>query len=240
MASIKQILIPKAIRKEIKKRILEPARIKKNPKIFGIGNNKTGTTSLKVAMKDLGYKIGEQRPAEQMHHHWARRNFKPIVEFCKTAEFFQDIPFSKPFTFIALDQAFPNSKFILTVRDSPEQWYNSVTKFHAKLWGKNGQIPTKEDLMEAPYIYKGWAWEMTRYQNITPENKPYHKELLMKSYSDYNESVIKYFEHRPEDLLVINLSDNDAYERLCKFLGVKSDKEDFPWENETAALKQQK
>ena len=213
---------------------------KKSSKIFAIGNNKTGTTSLKVAIEDLGFIIGEQRPAELMHHHWAKRDFKPLIEFCKTAEFFQDFPFSKPFTFIALDQAFPNSKFILTVRDSPEQWDNSVTKFHAKLWGKNGRIPTKEDLMEAPYIYKGFAWEMKLYMNITPENDLYQKDLLIKSYIDYNESVIKYFEHRPENLLVINLSDKGAYRALCDFLGVKSNKEDFPWENKTATLKQRK
>src|SRR5690554_2308081 len=177
------------------------------PKIFGIGNNKTGTTSLMVAMQDLGFKVGNQRKAERMVHEYAIRDFNPLIKYCKSAEFFQDFPFSKPFTFVALDQAFPNSKFILTVRDSPEQWYNSITKFHAKLWGKNGRIPTKEDLMEASYIYKGWAWEFNVYMNITPENDPYQKDLLVKSYIDYNESVIKYFEHRPEDLLIINLSD---------------------------------
>lgn len=115
-----------------------------NPKIFGIGNNKTGTTSLQKAMFDLGYKIGDQRTAELLHKEWSLRNFKPIVEYCKTAEFFQDIPFSKPFTFVALDQAFPNSKFILTVRDNPEQWYNSLVKFHSKLWGKDGRTPTNK------------------------------------------------------------------------------------------------
>lgn len=240
MALPLQKFFPKAIRNEMRERILEPARIKRKPKIFGIGNNKTGTTSLKVAMEELGFKVGEQRPAELLHHHWAKRDFKPIIEFCKTAEFFQDFPFSKPFTFIALDQAFPNSKFILTVRDSPEQWYNSITKFHAKLWGKNGRIPTKEDLMEASYIYKGWAWEFNVYMNIAPDDNPYQKDLLIKSYIDYNESVIKYFEHRPNDLLVINLSDKGAYKRLCDFLEVKSKKEDFPWENKTATLKQRK
>lgn len=212
----------------------------RKPKIFGVGNNKTGTTSLKVAMKNLGFKVGEQRPAERMLHYWAKRDFKPIVEYCKTAEFFQDVPFSKPFTFIALDQAFPGSKFILTVRDSPEQWYNSVTKFQTKLWGKNGKIPTKEDLMAASYVYKGWAWDMKLYANITPDEDIYQKDLLIKSYLEYNQNVIKYFEHRPDDLLVINVSDKGAYKTLCSFLGVKPDREDFPWENKTTVIKERK
>lgn len=136
------------------------------PKIFGIGNNKTGTTSLKIAVEDLGYSVGNQRVAENLHREWAQRNFKPIINYCKTAVFFQDFPFSKPFTYIALDQAFPKSKFILTIRDSPEQWYNSITKFHAKLWGKDGRVPTKDDLENANYIFKGRPWLMNRLNYI--------------------------------------------------------------------------
>lgn len=213
---------------------------KNKPKIFGIGNNKTGTTSLKIAMKDLGFKVGEQRPAELMLNDYAVRNFNPLIEFCKTAQFFQDVPFSKPFTFVSLDHAFPKSKFILTIRDSPEQWYNSLTKFHAKLWGKEGRIPTKEDLKEATYIYKGWAWELNRTLGITTENDLYNKELLIQSYLDHNKQVKEYFKHRPNDLLILNVSEPGAYRKLCSFLGVQSDKADFPWENKTADLKNRK
>ncbi len=229
----------KQLKKYIKERIWKLQNANK-PKVFGIGNNKTGTTSLKNAMQDLGFKVGKQRPAERMHHDWAKRDFEPIVEFCKTAEFFQDIPFSKPFTFIALDQAYPNSKFILTVRDNPEQWYNSLTKFHTKLWGKEGKMPTKEDLKEATYIYKGWAWEMSRYDYETPENEPYNKEILIQSYIDYNRQVKDYFRYRQNDLLILNVSKPTAYQDLCEFLGVKSDKKDFPWANKTADLKKRK
>src|SRR5690554_2509952 len=193
------------------------------PKVFGIGRNKTGTTSLKSAMSNLGYKIGNQRTAERLTApFWSKRNFKPIVKYCKSAEFFQDTPFSKPYTFIALDQAFPGSKFILTIRHNPEQWYASVTRYHAKLWGKKGRIPTKEDLMDAPYIYKGWAWEMNRLSNLTPENDPYNKDILINAYELYNNQVLDYFRHRPEDLLVLNVSQPRAYGKLCEFLGVES------------------
>jgi hypothetical protein len=203
------------------------------PKIFGIGNNKTGTTSLEKAMIKLGYKVGNQRTAELLHGAWAQRNFTPIISYCKTAKFFQDVPFSKPFTFVALDQAFPNSKFILTIRDNPEQWYKSLTQFHAKLWGKDGRIPTKEDLQNAEYVYKGWAWDMTRYAEITPENDPYQKAPLIQSYIDYNNSVLSYFKHRPKDLLILNVAEKGAYRKLCEFIGQPVTSEEFPWENKT-------
>jgi hypothetical protein len=181
--------------------------------------------------------VGNQRQAELLQHQWAKRNFKPIIDYCKTAEFFQDVPFSKPFTFIVLDQAFPKSKFILTLRDSPEQWYNSITKFHANLWGKDGRIPTKEDLQNATYIYKGRPWEMNRLSYSTTENNPYQKDILIQSYIDYNNSVIEYFRHRPYDLLILNVAEQGAYRKLCQFLNKPITNEEFPWANKTSELK---
>lgn len=240
-------IVPKKFRKRVKQKcfgikdVSEEQLWKINhgnePKIFGIGNNKTGTTSLKKAMEDLGYKVGDQRQAELLHTEWAERNFQPIINYCKSAEFFQDFPFSKPFTYVALDQAFPNSKFILSVRDDADQWYNSITKFHAKLWGKDGRVPTKEDLKNGNYIYTGRPWEMNRLTYTTPEDNPYQKDLLVQSYIDYNNSVIEYFRHRPQDLLVLNLAEKNAYRKLCEFLGQPVTQEEFPWENKTSELK---
>ncbi len=51
----------------------------------------------------------------------------------------------------ALDQKFPGSKFILTIRNSPEQWYESLTRFHAVLFGHD-RIPTSDDLKAATYV----------------------------------------------------------------------------------------
>src|SRR5690606_32403789 len=102
--------------------------------MFCIGLNKTGTTTLETGLKAFNYKMGDQKTGELLFKDWYKRDFKKIIALAKTADAFQDAPFSFPFTFIALDQHFPNAKFILTVRDSPEQWYKSLTTFHSKLW----------------------------------------------------------------------------------------------------------
>jgi hypothetical protein len=223
--------------KSTSKTALNVIKVYGKPKVFGVGNNKTGTTSLKKAMEDLGYVVGRQRTAENLMKQWSKRDFKKLIKYCHTAQFFQDLPFSKPYTFIVLDHEFPGSKFILTVRDSPEQWYNSITKFHAKKWGANNRIPTKEDLQNATYIYKGAPWDFNRWEYITSENDPYNKEELIKSYITYNESVIEYFRHRPKDLLILNVADKNAFKKLCNFLGKPHTSEDFPWENKTVSIK---
>ena len=84
-------------------------------KVFCIGCGKTGTTSVEKALKDLGYKLGDQASGELLLEHYANRNFKAVINFCKTADAFQDAPFSFQHTFIALDQYFKNAKFVLTV-----------------------------------------------------------------------------------------------------------------------------
>ncbi len=88
---------------------------------------------------------------------WAQRKFNNIVSYCKTADAFQDVPFSNDYTYQVMDYAFPNSKFILTVRNSSEEWYESLTQFHAKMIGKN-RIPTADDLKQFSYRETGWVW----------------------------------------------------------------------------------
>jgi len=87
-------------------------------KVFCIGANKTGTTSLAMFFRSINYKVGNQEEGELLLKEWSIRNFGPIIELAKTADFFQDIPFSCPYTYQALDMAFPAAKFILSVRDS--------------------------------------------------------------------------------------------------------------------------
>jgi hypothetical protein len=87
-------------------------------KIFVIGRNKTGTTSLGHALYSMGFRIGHQPTAELLLEDWAKRNFRSIIDYCKTANAFQDVPFSLDYTYQALNHAFPGSKFILSVGSS--------------------------------------------------------------------------------------------------------------------------
>lgn len=200
-------------------------------KVFCIGLNKTGTTSLELALKELGYRLGDQHQGEMFLQDYARRDFSRIINFCHTADAFQDAPFSYPFTFILLDQHFPRAKFILTVRDNAEQWLDSLIRFQAKLFN-NGETPTKETLQEAFYLYKGRPWEASRILFNTPEDDIYHAPTMHAYYNNHNAAVREYFRTK-NNLLEINVSDKDAYLRMCAFLGKKPTGEDFPWLNKS-------
>lgn len=190
----------------------------KKEKVFCIGQNKTGTTSLEAILKSLNYKIADQAKGELLLKEWSVRNFKNIIKLCKTADAFQDIPFSNDFTYIVLDQAFPKSKFILTIRNNKDEWYNSLINFHTKIIG-NGKLPTAEDLKKFDYRYKGFLFDAQSLKYGITEDKIYDYELYTKQYELHNTMAIKYFQHRPNDLLVLNLSDDDAMKKLYDFLG---------------------
>jgi Sulfotransferase domain len=205
-------------------------------KIFCIGQNKTGTTSLQATFQQLGYKVGNQREAELLWREYWQADFDSITKYCKTAEVFQDVPFSYPNTYKYLDKVFPNSKFILSIRDNPEQWYKSITGFHSKLFG-SGKVPTVDDLKNAEYVCKGWMWEnMSKLYGLSENDNPYDEQKLKAHYVKYNQEIQEYFSSRKEDLLVINLSEQGAYQKFCDFIDVKSDKKDFPWENKTSEI----
>lgn len=194
----------------------------RKPKVFCIGANKTGTTSLKSFLQSAGYKVAPQRPAELMIKDWAQRDFRDLIKFAKRHEAFQDIPFSLPFTFQALDSAFPDSKFILTIRTSAETWYSSLLRATQKRLGLT-RVPTAEDLENDPYVYRGFTRVVTRmvYGNKTTS---FDRPSYLSVYESHNEAVCRYFEHRPEDLLVIDLSSPEASEKLHAFLRIPAGK----------------
>lgn len=192
-------------------------------KVFCIGYNKTGTTSVENVLQSLGYKMHHANQGLRLLDHWVKRDFNKIAEFCKTADAFQDIPFSLDYTYIAMDQAFPRSKFILTVRNNEDEWYNSWIKFIKKIFGKN-RMPTVEEIRRFEPLY----WEFaTKVYGVTEETI-YDHATLTKNYLEHNRKVLEYFRYRQEDLLVVNIADENAMKKIYDFLGYPYKGEKMP------------
>ena len=186
-------------------------------KVFCVGANKTGTTSMELLFKQLGLAVAPQGPAEMLLEDWGRRDFRALIEFCAGFEAFQDIPFSLPFTFQAMDQAFPGSKFILTVRNNAREWYESAVRFESM---ELGRLPRAEDLKENPYRYKGWCWRAHELPMAIDESTLHDADIYQRHYNRHIDSIVDYFSQRPDDLLVLNLAEPNGVERVCDFLGL--------------------
>ena len=215
--------------KQFLRRNKELVKNRKKQKVFVIGFNKTGTTSIEKTLIQFGYIMGHQRTGEFLFDDISEGKYESLIEFCKSAEAFQDVPFSFPDIYKTIDQHYPNSKYILTVRDSSEQWYNSMVKFHSKIWN-DGKIPTKEVLANTDYVYKGYPLNTL---NFVYGDEIYDQNKYIQVYKKHNIDVLKYFKERPNDLICINISKDNDYQRLCAFLNVSSNKSSFYWENKT-------
>jgi hypothetical protein len=171
-------------------------------KIFGIGANKTATSSLTEALEKLGY-----RTSHWSHHHdickqLIKNNFN--FKFLNKFDAATDLPI--PSIFDQLDIAYPNSKFILTIRDV-DKWIQSEEKHHRNL---------QDPIFEVFLMYGSWT---------------YNKDLFIKNYQEHNEKVKEYFKDRPEDLLIMDITKGDGWEKLCPFLGKDVPDSAFPFLN---------
>lgn len=199
-------------------------------KVFCIGQNKTGTTSLEKLLSLFGFKMGNQAVAEVLSLDWlVNKNAKRIIQYCYTADAFQDAPFSYPRLYKELDKVFPNSKFILTVRESPEQWFESLIRFHTKVFSSDvSRPPNENDLKNATYRYKGYAFDALALLYKYPKIELYDELVYKNHYVKDNDEKRAYFKDRTNDFIEINLSNQIDFQRLCQFLNVETTLRSFP------------
>ncbi|WP_158860505.1 sulfotransferase [Lunatibacter salilacus] len=221
--------------KRISKKALSKISNRTYNKIFVIGFNKTGTTTIKKVLYDFGFKIGNQPIAEILGLEWGKTgNYQKIINYCHSADAFQDSPFSRPTLYEKLDLAFPNSKFILTVRDDENEWFNSLVRFHTMLWSSNKNFPpTPEDLEQAIYRYKGMPLDSKKIFFKYPDVALYDKQYYIKNYLQHNKDVENYFFNRPNDLIKVNVSHQEDFNRIVEFLNVETNLNKFPHLNKT-------
>ena len=97
-------------------------------KVFGIGLNKTGTTSLRQALKQLGFRHLDRQP--RLFKAWRAGDLAPILEAADAFESFEDWPWPLIVPEL-LDRYGDRARFVLTLRRTPLAWVESL-KRHAE------------------------------------------------------------------------------------------------------------
>ena len=205
--------------------------IRNRRKVFCIGRNKTGTTSISHVLAEFGYIVADQRRGELLIKEYSSGDWGSIVSFAKYAEAFQDAPFSWPDTWRSLYSAYPDALYILTTREDKD-WYDSLVRFHSKLFGQNGEVPRYEDLVNSEYCYTGFMWDVFKVVHNADKSHPYDKNKIMSIYRKHNQDIRKFFLNKP-NFLEIDVSDDNSYLRLCNFLSVDPLRDRFPHLNKS-------
>jgi Sulfotransferase domain len=171
-------------------------------KVFGIGFHKTGTTSLADALRHLGYRV--TGPNEVDNPNIAQEVYEIAFDLANRFDAFQDNPW--PILYRELDEKFPGSKFILTLRPTNDWIRSMVNHFN-------------ED--ETPM--RKWIYGVG-----CPKG---NEHVYIARYERHNREVTDYFKDRPEQFLVLNIPVGEGWGKLCPFLGEPIPAIPFPCSN---------
>jgi hypothetical protein len=178
------------------------------PKVIGIGFHKTGTTSLREALETLGYKV--TGPDWVENPNIGTEVYGLARDLLRSYDAVQDNPW--PIIFREIDQWYPGSKFVLTIRPT-DSWIRSTVKYFG-----TETTPMRE------WIY-GVGCPLG------------NEETYIRRYDAHNREVLEYFRDRPGDLLVMDITHGAGWNRLCTFLGQPTPSAPFPHANAAPTLR---
>jgi hypothetical protein len=181
-------------------------------KIFGIGYPKTGTSSLAESLVHLGY--------DTFHHYgqpiWERSLVNDLSNL-RSLEFDAYLNVF-PKAFYLYDSTFPNSKFILTTRES-QSWLKSFTRQNR---GLDKQIDNRDETFRAFLSRRGADLDAASIYTIIEAIESFgsirsHESFIYKL-EQHTREVEYYFRDRPDDLLVLPLDSPNKSVLLSNFL----------------------
>jgi len=155
----------------------------KPTKVVGIGLPKTGTTTLGYCFRRFGFK---HRTYDMDLALQVKRNqLEPVLEEATKFESFEDWPWFAIYR--ELDQRFPNSKFILTLRKDTETYVASLKRHHER-----------EGIRSEGFVKPHWWNEV---HGVEPAAWDYEKSA--QRYERHNREVLEYFgnAHRADVVL---------------------------------------
>lgn len=158
-------------------------------KVFVVGWHRTGTTSLHVALQQLGYRVWDF-DADMLRALKEDRT-KRVIRAARRADAFRDFPWN--LLWREFDDRYPDARFILTLRDT-NSWFASYRRLH--------QQATEQTVR--------WL-----YGPGSPEREP---QRYIDRYERHNRDVLDHFAGR-SDFLTFNAFEGDGWAKLCRFLG---------------------
>jgi hypothetical protein len=163
-------------------------------KIFGIGLSKTGTSSLAQALQRLGFRTKDCMGARR----YIAGDLSSLdMDTVLAHDALTDTPI--PSFYRELDARFPGSKFILTVRER-EGWLASCRK---------------------QFNERSAATQSDAHRRIFEDlygTNVFDAQRFAAGYERFVAGVMDYFGERPADLLVLDVTAGEGWEKLCPFL----------------------
>jgi hypothetical protein len=213
-------------------------------RVIGAGFGRTGTTSLKAALEELGfgpsYTLGEVFRNPEHVRVWETASL-PAGGAVDWEEFLAGYGVAVDWPacsfYEQLMQAFPEAPVILTVRD-PADWYESTrSTIHELRNLTRGPLPLRVAFAFAAPFVPGPAGAVRLAESLvwegTFEGRFEDRDYAIGVFERHNEAVR--LRVPPERLLVFDV--REGWEPLCDFLSVEAPDEPFPRLNEARQMR---
>ncbi|MEQ8440990.1 MAG: sulfotransferase [Alphaproteobacteria bacterium] len=184
-------------------------------KVFGVGLSRTGTRSLTKGLQILGYNVAHYPDDEDTFTELS--NGQCDLSLLRLFDGITDIttvPFYKQF-----DQMYPGSKFILTTRSDTAGWLQSCENHYFN----RPAFQNEEDPDDEVHYLMRQFLRAAVYGTYS-----FNPERYLWLYNQHQEDVRHYFRDRPEDLLIMDVSQGDGFEKLAPFMGRPIPPEPYP------------
>jgi hypothetical protein len=193
------------------------------PKVFGVGLSRTGTRSLNSALQILGFNSVHYPLDPDTYNELANGQYD--LTLLKYHDGVTDITVA-PF-YAQLDKMYPDSKFILTVREK-DGWLRSCENhWRNSPYDEETQDPERLRRLEIRRFFRASTYGCYEFE----------PERFSWVYDRHVQSVMDYFKDQPDRLLVINVCAGEGFEKLVPFLGCAAPCTPFP-HNGSAVSKQ--
>lgn len=177
-------------------------------KIFGIGYPKTGTTTLGYCFERLGCR--HQSYDMLLAEKFCQGDRLAVLNAAKAYDTFEDWPWFLAYETLAT--AYPQAKFILTMRQTSSAYVNSLYRHRQR-----------EGAFSPDFIEPSW-WRTV----LGHAPNFWNPDFFRAKYEAHNEAVIRYFQDKPNRLLMLCWEKGDGWNELCTFLGKPLPQEPFP------------
>ncbi|KAI7280099.1 hypothetical protein KC343_g1809 [Hortaea werneckii] len=219
-------------------------------RVLNLGLFRTGTSSFREALSILGFQniyhmsyVFTERPqdselwlkafdakyrSKRPETRLTREDWDSVLGDCDAVSDFPCAAFSEE-----LIEAYPEAKVILTVRDSPEVWYESVMN---TVWYAHSMSPFASGKLLGHPLLESWLPKLFRmgkrmFGDVFDGSFPANGIDVYRSHSEIIQRLVD-----EDRLLVFNVK--EGWTPLCNFLGLELPKDagPFPRVNEGQAV----